>query len=328
MDLRIAYTEIGHPDRDGLFLRVGRQEIFYGEQRMLGSANWGNTARTFDAARLTLRRGALSVEAFAASVVEIRPGALNKHAPGNNLHGLVGRHEKLIPQATIETYVFWRLQPRVAREIGGRANLDLWSFGTRLVGRIPSRSLDYTAEMYLQTGSLGPDPVSAWAGFWEAGYTFRDVKFKPRPFADYNFATGDKDPRDNRRQTFELLYPTPHDKYGLGDQVGWRNIHHVRTGVDIGFRKNLTVRPNVSAWWLANARDGLYNAGGALLARLPDGSGGRRVGSELDVLVTYAVNKQLQISMGAAHLFPGPFLRIATPGRSYNYAYTMATYSF
>ena len=35
------------------------------------------------------------------------------------------------------------------------------------------------------------------------------------------------------RQTFDQLYPTGHDKLGLTDQVGWRNIHHLREGIEI-----------------------------------------------------------------------------------------------
>ena len=52
-------------------------------------------------------------------------------------------------------------------------------------------------------------------------------------FGEFNYALGDANPGDGVRGTFDQLYPTAHDKFGLADQVGWRNIHHVRTGLEV-----------------------------------------------------------------------------------------------
>ena len=54
-----------------------------------------------------------------------------------------------------------------------------------------------------------------------------------RAFGEYNYASGDDTPGDGVRGTFDQLYPTAHDKYGLADQVGWKNIHHLRTGLEV-----------------------------------------------------------------------------------------------
>ena len=45
-------------------------------------------------------------------------------------------------------------------------------------------SFDYDVEMNKQTGSLGPDTIDAWAGHWNAGYTFREARIRPRLFAE------------------------------------------------------------------------------------------------------------------------------------------------
>ena len=41
-----------------------------------------------------------------------------------------------------------------------------------------------------------------------------------------------------------------------------------------------------------------------------------------------ALTPQLQLSGGYAHIFPGKFLKEATPGADYSYPYLMATYVF
>ena len=74
--------------------------------------------------------------------------------------------------------------------------------------------------------------------------------------------------------------------------------------------------------------DGLYNSGGALVARSLAGTAGRHVGQELDAQATYIYSAQLQINGGLAHMIPGEFLKNTTPGRAYTYPYVMVTYVF
>ena len=82
MDLRQAYFEVGDTDKKWIGLRVGRQELAFGEDRLIGPSVWLNTPRHFDAAHLTLRHGKLRLDAFASSVVVVQDGAFNKrHGP-------------------------------------------------------------------------------------------------------------------------------------------------------------------------------------------------------------------------------------------------------
>ena len=67
-DLRLAYAEVGAADGP-VTLRVGRQELDFGEQRLLGSLPWTNVTRSFDAVRATFRSSGYRLDAFASSVV-------------------------------------------------------------------------------------------------------------------------------------------------------------------------------------------------------------------------------------------------------------------
>jgi Alginate export len=180
----------------------------------------------------------------------------------------------------------------------------------------------------MQKGSLGSDRIAAWGGHWLVGYTRSAMTYQPRFMAEYNFASGDKNPHDGVQGTFDQLYPTSHDKYGLADQVGWRNIHDVRLAVELHINARWLVRPAYHNYWLASATDALYAANGLPIARRRDGSAGRRVGQETDLAMLYRVNKNTQVSAGFAHLFPGEFLKKSTPGHAYNYPYLMISYRF
>lgn len=327
VDLRMAFMEAGDAEKGKVSLRVGRQELAFGEQRLLGHVSWLNTARTFDAVRTTFRHKNYRLDAFAASVVNARDGEFNRRADGNNLHGIYGGIQKLLPGADIEPYFLWRLAPRITAETGAPGNLDLRTTGVRVAGKLPG-SFDYGIEMAHQSGGLGADNIGAWAGHWRAGYTAAGLAKKPRFIAEYNYATGDRDPRDGRRGTFDVLYPTPHDKYGLANQIGWKNIHHLRVGPEIKLHPKWLLTGNYHSWWLASRKDALYSAIGSPLVRVASGTAGRHVGQELDAQVFYSCNKQTQIAAGFAHIFPGTFLKNATEGKSYNFPYLLLNYTF
>jgi hypothetical protein len=323
LDLRMAYGEFGSTNA----VRIGRQELVFGEQRLLGHVSWLNTARTFDGARVTLKRSGLQLDAFAASVVTIRPDGFDKSGHGNTLYGAYLSTTALVPKQTLEPYFLWRQSPGIAAELGGVANLHQATTGVRMAGKLPA-AFDYSAETTIQAGSVDHDDVRAWASHWLVGKTLTGVSARPRFFGEYNYASGDANRTDGTRGTFDQLYPTGHDKYGLTDQVGWRNIHHARAGVELNPAAKWGINGGYHSWWLASITDALYNAGGAAVARSAAGTAGRHVGQEVDIQAAYTYSPQLQIGGGYAHLMPGEFLKNTTPGHAYSYPYLMITYVF
>ena len=164
MDLRLGYLQLGASDHGPVSLHAGRQDLNFGEQRLLGNFNWINVGRSFDAVRLTFRYNRYRLDAFAASVVIPTSTGFDRPQTGNNLHGLYGGIEKLPLGATIEPYVLWRLAPQQVSENGLTATKDFKTIGFRGTGRISA--IDYGTEVAGQVGSLGPDRVRAWAGHW------------------------------------------------------------------------------------------------------------------------------------------------------------------
>jgi hypothetical protein len=324
-DLRQGFVDVGSA-KATVALRAGRQEIAFGDQRLVGHAGWLNAARSFDAARVTVRTAPAQVDVFAASVVRTLADELDKSGNGNRFAGAYVSSSRMLPLAVAEPYVFYRRDTNQRAEGGTLGSLEQVTTGARLAGKLPAR-LDYNVEMDLQRGSLGPDAVRAWAGHWQLRESLAGPGV-PRLTAEYNFASGDADPTDGVRGTFDQLYPTAHDKYGLADQVGWRNIHDVRLGLEVTPFKATPITFNYHSYWLVEPRDALYAASGAPLARVIAGAASRRVGQEIDVQVSRPLFPQLALTAGYAHLFAGPFLKEATPGASYSGPFAMVTYVF
>ncbi len=324
IDVRLAYADIGNFDRGRLAVRAGRQELVFGDQRLVGHANWLNTARSFDGTRVVFRHGKARVDGFASSVVTMRPDKLNDSGGGNNFFGTVAQLAILPLAGVIEPYEFVRTARALRTESGGLGNLTSSTTGVRAAGRL-SQKTDYNVEMAIQRGSLGSDTISAWAGHWLAGRTLSLHAIPARIFGEYNVASGDETPADGIRGTFDQLYPTAHDKYGLADQVGWKNIHHVRTGLELKPHPRLAISSSYHSYWLASGRDALYSASGAVVGRIAAGAPNRHVGQELDIQAAYSPSVWVQVTGGYAHLFTGAFLEAATPGRSYSSPFVMVT---
>ena len=324
LDLRQAYVQLGG-ESHLLNLRVGRQDLAFGEERLVGASNWGNVARSFDAIRLGMHHGKYRFDAFASSVVVPRDHDFDKHIQGDNLHGLYGQIDGWIPKATLQPFVFWRLAPSVLTERGSRGHLDSKTIGVRWAGLLPA-AFEYTVEMAAQRGSWGAEDVQAWAGFWRLGREFKNVVWNPRLRLEVNHASGDENLADGRHGTFDVLYPTAHDKYGMADQVGWKNVNHVGVILEVKPRPSLVLQAKGHDWWLASEKDGLYNSGGTLLVRDPTGRSGKHIGQEIDLQAIWTPSKHIALGGGVGHMFTGSFLQNTTPGHAYTFPYVQLTY--
>jgi hypothetical protein len=269
-DLRQALIDIG-ARKEGWRLRVGRQVLSYGEERLIGASNWGNVGRVFDAARVTYTRGALQVDAFTSSVVVPVNREFDRPRFNNKFHGLyasLGDFEAYALLKTMEAY-------------------KVYTFGGRAAGALPAR-FDYSIEMAAQT-------IHAAAGHWALGYRFRPTW---RAIAEYNYASG----------TFDQLYPTNHGKYGTADRIAWRNIHDAMVGLEWRPRNSLRATLDWHSFWLATRSEPLYTEGGAPLIRNPLAASSH-AGSEVDLQVFYVLNPYVNFGAGYAYFMPGAFLK-------------------
>jgi hypothetical protein len=326
-DLRQAFVEVGHSDNGHFGVRVGRQELNFGDQRILGSSNWLNTPRSFDAARADVNFGKVRIDAFSASVVNPVDQSFDHSKAGNDLHGLYGTISNILPGATIEPYLLWHLGGGLKTETGVPARRSTRTVAIRFARRAGNR-IDYEAHLLRQFGTIGNNSVSAYAMNFELGYTWSKVVLKPRVYVDYAYASGDRNPHDGTINTFDQIYPSNHGLYGIVDLFGWQNLRDEKFGFEVKPAKKLMLSTVFHNDNLASARDALYNGAGAAVARNTAGTNGTHIGEEWETSGTYAVTQCLASGVGYGHLFPGEFVEKSTKGSSYNISYLFFTYSF
>lgn len=321
-DLKQAYVEFGSSETSPVRIRVGRQIIDY-NSTILGNSEWRNQGRSFDGAVMNLHVDRYRLGIFAASVVNPLDVGINHHQEGNNVYGLYGGIERVIPKSVIEPFLLWRVAPKVAVETTAKnktAELDEKAIGFRLRGA-EIRHFDYRVELIGECGSAGDNSISAWAATFGAGYRFSSLRGVPRIFGGYDFASGDKNPTDGVHNTFDLMYPNAHDRFGIADQFGWQNIVSYRGGVTVRLHRRLSWVGQYLDFSLANAKDGIYNISGGLIARDKTGKSGTHVGESFETYAWYELNRRVSLGAGVAHILPGTFLATATKGAAYTYPY-------
>ena len=311
-DLKLVYSEFGNPTRHWISFRAGRQIINY-NNTIIASSEWRNQGRSYDAVLTNLQRGRFHLGIFAASAIVPLASGISHHQQGNNIYGVYGRLSSVIPRADLEPFVLWHVQPRVTLDPAAstaKGKQDLRAYGLRLKGQFKS-GFDYSVEGVLENGRQGMEPIRAWAGTGGIAYQRAEWWAQPRFFTQLDYASGDNNPASGSHRTFDSIYPTTHDRFGITDMLGWQNIQAERGGGTINLRRRWTLTAQALDFWLAQGNDSLYNLSGTALGRA-NPAYGRHVGVEGDVYSWYEVNRHFNFGGGYGHLSAGNSLQHLT----------------
>ncbi len=355
-DLRQLYVELGNPKQFPLTLTVGRQPLNYGDNRLIADSKWGNFGRTYDGAKLRLQTDKFWVDAFAVRPVQIRKNEVNDSDSADNFFGIYGGTDALGFQTT-ELYFLYRdkadAQPDLDPTNKTNANGSytgpaqrIATVGTRWKSKPGAlQGFDYTAEFAYQFGHVWTGAKTtprlnhhAFALALTGGYTWEDSPWKPRLGIEYDFASGDRNPKDGSSQSFQNLFPSNHANYGFMDEFAWRNLHDARVSLSARPRKNVEVTLDYHAFWLADTSDYWYGSNGnSTLRTTTPGRAGKDVrsigasnfaGHEVDFTTNWKVNKNLSVLFGYSHFFAGDYLRATGKHSDADFGYVQATLSF
>lgn len=357
LDLQQAYVTLGNHKEFPLSLKVGRQELIYGDERLIGLSAWNNITRVFDAAKLRWQTEWFGADIFASRVVIPEDGHFNVSNDYDWFSGIYATSTK-VPKNTLDAYFLSRNASSKAAtaqpspQFPQPSARDIYTVGLRLKS-LPKEfgNWDYTAEAAGQFGhfndtraGLAAAPRSqeqqAFMVVLNGGYTFSDTWATPRLALEYAHGSGDSNPGDNKHETFENLFPTNHKFYGYMDMVSLQNIHDVRPMLTLKPLPRMTTALEGHLFWLADTHDSFYNVGGvARGGRAPSAvtygvnpSYNNFVGSELDFINGFALTRYAQLEVGYGHFFAGSYiassLAAAGGAKDADWAYVQLTLSF
>jgi len=316
-------------------LRVGRQELSYGAQRLVSPLDWSNTRRTWDGARIIVKNPAWRVDAFATEYVPVEKHDFNEAESDQKFSGVYETHTVADLGLKYEFYLLALDRDDLSE--GRYSNDERYTAGLRLAGTCKLTGIEYDIEGGWQFGDAdeavadAPDrsvDIDAWFFSAELGYTLADLAMKPRVYAGYDYASGDSDPADGDAGTFNPLFPLGHAFFGYIDIIGRQNIQDISGGVSCWPVENkVQVKLDYHLFERAESADALYNAGGAVV-RPADPAASKDVGSELDLTINWKVSRSVLLNGGYSHFFAGDFIEETGADSDIDFAYVSAQYTF
>jgi hypothetical protein len=328
-DLHQGYVQLGGIENMPLSLKVGRQELSYGDERLIGAFDWDNVGRSFDAAKLRYEHKDFWIDAFTGRVVIPNDNEFDQPNWHDWFSGVYGSTRSLVPKTELQLYFLADNangeSPMVVTTYGrGNSPHDIYTVGSRLQ-TLPGQlsGWDFNGEFAGQFGDFQYAPGTpgvvngerlnhlAYATHVEGGYTLVKTDFKPRFALGFDYASGDGDPTDKEHNTFVNLYPTNHKFYGAMDFLSWQNLIDPYLKASIAPAKGLSIALTYNAFWLASTSDFLYQVN--QVPRTTGGYGihpqnGSFVGQEIDLIATYQPTRFLQAQAGFGHFFTGDYV--------------------
>ncbi|MCA9526020.1 MAG: alginate export family protein [Myxococcales bacterium] len=288
LDLHEAFLAL--PLFEGAEVRVGRQEIAWDQQRLIGVVGWTQRARAFDALRLRWADEAADVELLATALAT----SANSHGPTGDADGhvdpsrtkdtfLLGTHAHARLAEGVDIAALYLLRRDGALEEKRHTAGGLISLNTaRVSGRL---------EGYYQLGDLGEESIGAWLAGARLAWT-PDAAMAPRFEVIADVVSGDGTPTG----AFDTLYGTNHGYYGEADLFIALPPHTALLGlVDLGGRVSLKPRADLT----------LAGAFHAFTSVEPGPDDATDFGEEIDLTVDWRATERFTLAGLATLVLPG-----------------------
>lgn len=289
IDLHQSYIEIQEVFSTPVSLRLGRQELDYGDGRLLSAAPWGIRGQAFDAVRI--RYGD-------RSWVDMTYGKLQERGvKDRNVYGLFGHVDA--DRHCAEPYALVEHEKNQGEERIRRLSLGLWANG-----EVPSATghvFGYDAHGIVQLGEIGTRDILAWMGAGAVSYSGPGWT-RPRLELGLDWLSGDDDTGNGKALDFRAPYGRRHRFYGLMDLFVQRPAETANGGlVDFHLKGSMSASEDV--------RVGLHIHHFALAE-----GADKSLGQEADVIVDYQFNPACQVSWGGMVFVPSDAAKLTRKG--------------
>ena len=344
LQLQIAYLLIGNLKEFPVTLKVGRQELIYGEGRLVGNAYWLNIPHTFDAVKLRYQDAFFGVDLFAANLVYVSQDHFETGNPQDTLSGAYFDFPGLMKENVTELYVFARnvsrgivtdnwshvpapfrfTAPQDTYTFGYRTKTKPgaygpWDYGIEAMWQLGDRTAVFPATTVAAAKAAPRLDQDAWAFILQGSYTWKDVPMTPKLGAIISWASGDGNSADKKSETFQNLLPSNHGLYGMMDLTSLQNIEDYRLSFSVKPSKTTSIALDAHQQYLENTHDYWYNVAGVPrnTPGATPGSGkgfginpsySANLGQELDIIGGWTVTRGVLLEGGVGEFFKGEYV--------------------
>jgi hypothetical protein len=291
------------------YVRVGRQELYFGSQRLISSLWWANTLRTFDGVRGFRQGENFDIDLFWVQPVIPRVTKFDWVDAKQNFTGLWTTYRPAKGQS-IDIYdLFLDNQNKITKFGLTSGPYAVNTLGSRYAGGQDGFLWDVEGMVQLGNADAAKQNIIAGAATTGVGWHWQDVTWNPTLWGYFDYASGDPNPdKHGSFNTFNQLFPFNH-YYSWTDLVGRQNIFNPNIHLWLFPTNWITIWTQYHHFWLASPKDALYNSAGVAILRDPTGMSGSNVGDEFDFIINFCLSKHASLLVSYDELFGGRFVR-------------------
>jgi hypothetical protein len=306
-------------------LRAGRQEMGYGNNRILTFREGPNTRLTFDAVVLKYTNQKRKIDLLAVTPVVSKQFLFDDQSFKEKVFGIYGT-EYFVPKKLLMDYYVLNFKSNIRKYnfVSGKENRQI--FGLRFFSQNPI--FNYELESTYQTGTFNNSKIRAYAFSADASYVIN----KKNNFIfgiGGNYISGDKNKTDNTLNTYNLIFSKP--SYGLAAPIGSSNIVNVNPYIKINPVKKLNVYAGVYFINRQSNQDGTYSPGMAQVRPTPANlftSGKKEIGTQFAIETGYNVTQHFFFAVDAAYLKAGNYVKETGKGEDITYVSFKGAFKF
>lgn len=306
-------------------MRIGRQELLYGSQRLVAVREGPNVRQSFDAARLILNAANWRIDGFVSRPVQTNAEVFNDASNSEvSFWGIysVGAIPKL-KILHIDLY-YLGLNRAAAQYEAGIMEETRHSVGIRYWGN--KNPLQYNFEFVYQWGGFGGGNIEAWTISSYTEYRLKSSPLSPGFGLKAEIIRGDQNANDNKLQTFNPLFPRG-AYFGLAALIGPANLCDVHPSIELKLSERLILAADWDFFWRHRVQDGIYGPNGAF-ERTGQTSQEKFIGDQLGLQLAFDYNRHAYLSLEGAFFNAGRYLKESGSGKSLVYFSMTVAYKF
>ena len=307
IDIHQAYFKIDNFFKLPFYLKVGRMELSYGSQRLIGAVGWHNVGRSFDGSILSLQTKSIDVDFITARTNESGNAGDSLDTFLYSAYGNLKVIKKL------------NIQPFIIGESTTKTDFARYTVGVYIGCKDKKKAFQQELDAAYQLGTWdATTDISAFMVAYNLGYTFKS-KIKPMIGAGVDYLSGDDGADADKYKVFNTLFATNHKFYGYMDY--FLNIPKHTLGLGLmDIHAKASILP-FNKFKVALAYH-IFNANADYT--LIDGSTSTSFGSEMDLTLAYKYNSNVNFVGGFSFFAPGDIFKETKGEDSSMWTYVMA----
>ncbi len=294
-------------------LRAGRMAFEAMDRKLIARDDWGNSGTNFHGFRAIIgkKENDWQLDNFVLNPIVKKtddPDEVNKN---QLIYGSILHFRKFSHIATLQPFFFKLTQDQSSS--ASKRNIN--SPGLRFYGDVGDSGFDFDFIGIRQFGESDNKEFSAYAHATEIGYNYQH-KTKPRLSLVYGYASGDKNPYDNKSQNFERFYGF-NRPWSNNNAIEWQNLETIKSRLELQPSTKVRFEGSYSYYWLASATDSWKRAD------LQDKTGRSStfIGRDFDFRSHYEITDNLRTTIGYAHFIPERFTKSVGRNQSSDFVY-------